>query len=115
MLAPWNRTVLQRVPASGGTPQPITVLNHERQENSHRWPQFLPDGRHFLFTARSSVRENTAIYAGSPDSHEVKQIVLAQSQAMYAPPGYLLFAREGTLMVQRFDQAKLELTGEPVP
>lgn len=114
VLAPWNRTVLQRVSASGGTPQPLTVLDLQRQENSHRWPYFLPDGRHFLFTARSSVRENTAIYVGSRDSRDVKRVLLAQSQAMYAPPGYLLFAREGTLMVQRFDQSKLELTDEPL-
>src|SRR5262249_24578915 len=48
---PTNRAPLMRVRTSGGTPQQLTTLNEARQENSHRWPSFLPDGRHFLFTA----------------------------------------------------------------
>ena len=52
---PTNRAPLMRVSASGGTPQQLTALDSARQENSHRWPTFLPDGRHFLFTARSNL------------------------------------------------------------
>lgn len=115
VFAPINRNVLHRVAAGGGTPQPITTLDAARQENSHRWPHFLPDGRHFLFTARSSVKENTAIYVGSLDSKETKRLLTAPSNAQYAPPGYLLFAREGTLMGQRFDASKLELRGDAFP
>jgi Tol biopolymer transport system component len=111
VLAPVNRTVLHKVAAAGGTPEPITTLNEDRKENSHRSPQFLPDGRHFLFTARSDVIENNFIYAGSLDSKDVKPLVAAQSNASYAA-GYLLFAREGTLMAQRFDAATLTLSGE---
>ncbi len=113
VLAPHNRVPLHRVSASGGTPQPITALNQQREENSHRWPHFLPDGRHFLFTARG--RDNTAIFAGSLDSKETKLLVTAQSNASFAPPGLLLFGREGTLMAQRFDPDKLELRGEAFP
>jgi hypothetical protein len=73
VLAPFNRTALQRVSAAGGTPEPITMLDANRRENSHRWPQFLPDGRHFLFTARSDVKENNLIYVGALDSKEIKR------------------------------------------
>jgi Tol biopolymer transport system component len=115
VLAPVNRTVLHKVPASGGTPEAITTLNPARRENSHRWPHFLPDGRHFLFTARSDVKENNLIYIGSLDSKDITPLVAAQSNAVYAAPGYLLFAQEGTLMAQRFDARALSLVGEAVP
>ena len=115
VLAPVNRTVLHRVPASGGTPEAITTLNPARHENSHRWPHFLPDGRHFLFTARSDVKENNLIYVGSLDSKDIMPLVAAQSNAVYAVPGYLLFAQEGTLMAQRFDARALSLSGEAFP
>jgi eukaryotic-like serine/threonine-protein kinase len=115
VFAPANRTVLHRVAAAGGTPEPITRLNEELHENSHRWPHFLPDGRHFLFTARSSVKENTAIYVGSLGSVTAERLLSAQSNASYAPPGHLLFGREGTLMAQSFDPSSLTLSGEAVP
>jgi Tol biopolymer transport system component len=114
VLAPVNRTVLHRVPADGGALQPITKLDASRRENSHRFPQFLPDGRHFLFTARSDVLENNIIYVGSLDSPDVRPLVAAQSNGLYAPPGYLLFAQEGTLMARRFDPRTLELSGEKI-
>jgi hypothetical protein len=82
VLAPVNQTVLHRVNASGGTPEPLTTLNAGRKENSHRWPHFLPDGRHFLFTARSDVKENNLIYVGSLDSKDVKPLLAAQSNAV---------------------------------
>ena len=113
VLAPVNRTVLHKVSAAGGTPEPITTLKVDRRENSHRSPQFLPDGRHFLFTARSDVIENNIIYVGSLDSKAVKPLIAAQSNAAYAA-GHLLFAREGTLMAQRFDATTLTLSGEAV-
>jgi WD40 repeat protein len=112
VFSPDNRVVLQRVAASGGTSQPVTTLDTTRRENSHRWPHFLPDGRHFLFTARSDVRENTGIYVAALDSKERTWLVEAQSAAAYAA-GYLLFVREGTLLAQRFDATTLRLSGEP--
>ena len=115
VLAPANRTSLHRVSAAGGTPEPITVLNSERRENSHRHPSFLPDGRRFLFTARSDVKENNVIYLASLDSTEIKPLIAAQSNAVYAPPGYLLFASDGSLMAQRFDAAAGAVAGDAFP
>ena len=112
---PRNRAPLMRVPASGGTPQQLTTLDTGRQENSHRWPSFLPDGRHFLFTARSSEKRNTAIYIGSLDSKDTKRLLTEQSNAVFTLPGDLLFVRDGTLMAQHFDVRRLELSGEAFP
>ena len=71
LVALANRTALSRVSANGGTPRPLTTLNVEK-ENSHRWPQLLPDGRHFLFTVRSDRPENLGIKIGALESPEVR-------------------------------------------
>jgi len=100
---------LRRVLAAGGESTAITMPDAAHQETSHRWPYFLPDGRHFLYLAQ----QPNSIYAGSLDSKETKRLLVADSRAVYAPPGYLLFVRQGTLMGQTFDAGRLELAGEP--
>jgi dipeptidyl aminopeptidase/acylaminoacyl peptidase len=113
VLTPSNQAPLHRVAAGGGAREPFTRLNHERRENSHRWPQFLPDGRHFLFTARSDLPENTAIYVGSlDDPGSPRRLLSAQSAAVFVPPGFVLFIRAGTLLAQPFDVRSLALTGD---
>jgi Tol biopolymer transport system component len=93
----------------------VTQLDNSRSEASHRWPFFLPDGRHFLFTARSFTVSNGAIFAGSIDSPEHKLILDLNTSAGYAPSGHLFFVRDRTLMAQRFNVKRLELEGDPVP
>jgi Tol biopolymer transport system component len=102
-----------RVPAAGGRPAPATKL--EAGEVFHRFPWFLPDGRHFLYTAIHPEPEKTAIYVAALDSQERKLIVAAASNAVYTPPGYLLFVRERALLAQPFDAAKLQTTGDAIP
>jgi hypothetical protein len=75
----------------------------------------LPDGEHFLFYVRSREAEHRGTYVSSLDAPEVKRLILAGVRAAYASPGYLLFAREGTLLAQRFDAKRLEIVGEPIP
>jgi len=106
---------IQRVSAAGGTATPATTLNASRQEIAHLWPHFLPDGRHFLYFARSTKAENSGIYVGSLDSQERTLLLNANSNAVYVPPGYLLYHRAGTLMAQPFDAQRTRLMGEPVP
>ena len=106
---------LHRIPATGGEAVPVTTLDEARKETGHAWPHFLPDGRHFLFLARNSQRENSAIYVGALDSKETKRLVSVDSSMAYAPPGYLLYVRDNTLMAQTFDADRLELAGEPFP
>jgi Tol biopolymer transport system component len=115
VFTPSNKKPLYRVPAAGGRQEPLTTLNSERRENSHRWPHFLPDGRHFLFTARSDLPEHTGIYAASiDDPGNPKWLLAAQSSAIYVSSGFLLFVRDNTLLAQPFDAAALQLSGEPV-
>jgi hypothetical protein len=106
---------LSRVSASGGIPQAITQIDRSRGETSHRWPIFLPDGKHFLFLAAnfSGYKEVDAIFAGSLDSKEKKFIVAAEANAAYAAPGYLLYYRDKTLLAQAFDAKSLTLKNEP--
>jgi serine/threonine protein kinase/Tol biopolymer transport system component len=110
---------LRRVPAAGGEPKPATSLNRERQELVHRTPAFLPDGRHFLFAVGSSLPEQTGIYVGSLDSPDHVRLLPDNSNALYSNgpgrSGFLLFARNGTLMAQPFDAARLKISGEPRP
>jgi Tol biopolymer transport system component len=122
-----DRTVY-RVPAAGGQPAKLTTLDPAYQENAHYWPEFLPDGRHFLYFVRSGLRGANAICVGSVDGQPGTgrriEVVKAATNAKYVPPpdgaiwrsaGWLLFLRETTLFAQRFDAARLALDGEPVP
>jgi hypothetical protein len=75
------------------------------------FPSFLPDDRHVLYFDQTTKE----VFAGSLDSVDEQQRVLAADPApAYAPPGYILFVRQGTLLAQQFDAKKLRLSGEPV-
>ncbi|MGA2002759.1 MAG: protein kinase [Terriglobales bacterium] len=107
---------LFRVSSSGGSPVAITKLDASRSETSHRWPVFLPDGRHFLYLGAnfSGLLENNAIFLGSLDSQERRLLVSASGNAAYAEPGYLLYLRDNkTLVAQPFDLRRYVLSGEP--
>jgi serine/threonine protein kinase len=112
VFTPGNRMPLYRVPAAGGSAVPVTTLDAGQQ--THRWPHFLPDGRRFLFLARSTRPETGGIYVGSLDAPAVARIMPAESSAAYAPPGYLLFVRDGALLAQRMDASTLRMDGDPV-
>jgi hypothetical protein len=92
----------------------MTALDTSLQETAHIWPHFLPDGRHFLYLAWSRTPEKRAIYVGKLDSDRKTRIMTSDSMAVYVPPGFLLFHRQGTLFAQAFDTAALVLHGEPV-
>jgi eukaryotic-like serine/threonine-protein kinase len=106
---------LYRIPASGGTPTQITVPDKTLNEDSHRWPVFLPDGIHYLYSAihLSGRRDLSSIYLGSLSSNEKRLMTKASANVAYAAP-YLLFYRDQTLFGQHFDTRNFELTGEPV-
>jgi len=110
-------TGLSQVSANGGTAVRITDPDASRGEDSHRWPMFLPDQKHFIYLAAnvSGKTEPDAIYVGALNSNEKKFVTKATANAVYVAPGYLLFYRDKTLFAQRFNAAKLELIGEPMP
>ncbi len=104
---------LQLIPAEGGQPVQVVELNHARKETGHLHPYFLPDGRHFLYLARSTDEGLSGVYIGSTESQETKRLLSAHLNAEYAPPGYLLVANQDRLTAQQFDSTSFELTGDP--
>jgi len=103
---------LQRVSAQGGTPVLATKIDDK--EEAHRWPYFLPDGRHFLFLGDAQTTENHHIRLGSLDSQESQILFVAVTRIAYAPPGYLLYVNQGALVAHPFDARSLKLTGDPI-
>ncbi len=101
-----------RVSAAGGEPKPVTTLDESRGETQHRWPSFLPDGRHFLYLARGQQQARNAVFVRSLDGSEPEQLVSADSPAVYATPGRLLYVREGALVSQPFDAANRSLASD---
>jgi Tol biopolymer transport system component len=106
---------IYRVPAAGGTRTALVKLDTARKETSVGWPQFLPDGKHFLYLLTGEKPEDSAYWVASLDSNEKKTLAPAQTLVEYAPPGYLLFVRDRTLVAQPFDAKALKTMGEPVP
>jgi eukaryotic-like serine/threonine-protein kinase len=123
IFAPDQTTGLFRVPASGGVSTAVTTLDQSQGELSHRWPQFLPDDRHFLYLAmRGQVvsgavltvsESNRLTFVGSLDTPQRAQLLQGALRSAYAV-GHLLFLREDTLVAQAFDVASLRLSGEPL-
>jgi serine/threonine protein kinase len=113
---------LMKVSATGGSPVAVTAL--APAETAHRWPQFLPDGKRFLYLRVSSSAEKTGIYVGSldlkPEQQSMRPLLLTDRQAYWVTPetggkSLLLIQREATLLAQPFDTGTLQLTGTPTP
>jgi Tol biopolymer transport system component len=109
---------IYRVPSSGGAPVLVTKLDAARQEFSHRWPEFLPDGRHFLFMNRRAAQtgrdDRLMLAIASLDDTRPKLLAPADSSAVYAS-GHVVFLRGRTLFAQPFDVDRHALTGDPAP
>ena len=114
LLAPAAEGPICRTHSGGGTPLPVTTLDSTRGETSHRFPCFLPDDDHFLYAALPRGPEGYTIYVGSLKTGRSRRIMSAESAPIYAPPGALVFLREGQVTAQRFDPRRLVLRGEPV-
>ena len=106
---------IHRVPAAGGTPVAAVKPDVARKETQVGWPEFLPDGRHFMYMSINQKVDDSAYRIGALDSTETKAFAPAQTMLTYAPPGYLLFVRDRTLVAQPFDAKAQKTTGEPVP
>jgi Tol biopolymer transport system component len=112
---------IYRVPAEGGEAAPVTKLDYDAQQNSHRFPVFLPDGEHFIYVARAAASgsgqagtPSNTIRVASIHGGEERVLMPTISNTTYAN-GHLLFLRETTLMARPFDADALEFTGEAVP
>jgi Tol biopolymer transport system component len=121
VFAPDGGSGLFRVSAGSGVATPVTQLDAASGEVSHQWPQFLPDGRHFLYLAMrgaigavAAVTDLRAIYVGSLDSADRTLVLRGALRPVYGS-GHLLFLRDATLMAQPFDTRAMRLAGDPVP
>ncbi len=119
VFSPSNSAPLMIVPASGGMPTPITTLDAEARERTHRWPQVLPGGDVVLFTVgyldSSESYEDSPIDAVRISTGQRKRILQGASFARYAGGGHLLYARGGFLFSVAFNPDSLETHGTPVP
>ena len=116
----YNDGPIMQVSASGGEPVAVTNIDQSRSENSHRWPQFLPDGRRFLYFVRADNPQVRGVYVSALDRPTEKTRLLGSTAAWYAPgrdagAGYLLWVRDDQLVAQPFDATSAQLAGDPVP
>jgi Tol biopolymer transport system component len=102
------------VSAGGGIPRPVVEVDADAGQTSLGWPEFLPDGRRFLYQV-SSGGGKRGIMLGEVGSDEATFLVEADSRVQYVEPGYLLYVREDTLVAQPFNARSGEITGEPRP
>ncbi len=113
LLAPLSEGPIYKVSANGGESVPVTTL--DSTETAHRFPQFLPDGNHFLYSSLPPHDGKFTIYLGSLDGKERRAVLTtAASGVVYAEPGYLLYARDDAIVAHRFDAKNGRVIGEPV-
>jgi len=112
--ADFRDAPLYRVPAAGGEPVPATALDVEKGEFSHRFPSFLPDGRHFLFGVEPQTAPNRirVKLASLDEVSKGKPLLEASTVPSFASPNQLVFPRDAALMSQSIDLARLEMVGE---
>jgi serine/threonine protein kinase/Tol biopolymer transport system component len=113
----WLGTRLWRVPAGGGTPEPVTPaekLLKEMGQEERLWPQLLPGGRDVLYTVWHRT-EDAGIALYSLDTDRQRVLVEKGSHAQYVPTGHLLYAWEGDILAAPFSLSELEVTGPSVP
>jgi Tol biopolymer transport system component len=126
--ATWNRdgvilyspsllSPIYRVTAQARQRVAITALDETRGESVHQWPEFLPDGKHFLYVVQrvdpNTRRSESELVVQEVGSKERKLLMRAASRTVYATPGYLLYVWNGDLLAQPFDAERLELRGDP--
>jgi Tol biopolymer transport system component len=109
VFAPRITSPMLRTSASGGGVTQVTQLDAKQAEISHRWPSFLPDGKHFLYTSRGR-----GIFLASVDGSIPPRRLLEESSNAQYSAGFLLYSRESTLLARPFDVRRLQFTGPPV-
>jgi len=122
VFAPLSNSGLWKVPARGGTPQALTIVDQQKRENSHRWPFVLPGGKAVLFSIEMSSAKSYDIAVQSLETGQRRILVEGGASPRYLPTGHLLYARASSptasassLVAVPFDVKRLQVTGDPIP
>jgi Tol biopolymer transport system component/predicted Ser/Thr protein kinase len=119
LFAPDNTSGLSKVSAAGGTPAVVTSVDSSRREDNHRWPLFLPDGVHFLYSTQTTgaggASEQDRILAGSLSDTSYRTELFHASSNMAFVRGHLLYYQQKALMARPFDPEKISFSGDAVP
>jgi len=119
LYVPDRYAPITRIPASGGQAKAIDIA-HGGSKPSFGHPSLLPDGRHILYSVNDRLGTGmetaggSGIFVATVDGKDERRLLPVLSNARFLAPGYLLYAREGTLRAQRFDPVRLELQGESI-
>jgi serine/threonine protein kinase/Tol biopolymer transport system component len=111
-------TGIYEVSANGGAPKPITTLDVDKGETSHRLPEVLPGGDIVLYTAYGATYQDVSIVALSLKTNERKVLIEGASFPHYVSTGHIVYVQPklpGVVMAVAFDPAGLRLSGTPVP
>ncbi|HXI02022.1 MAG TPA: hypothetical protein VNI57_02490, partial [Candidatus Saccharimonadales bacterium] len=116
VYVPDRYSRIMRIPQTGGEPTIVGGAGPAGTKRIYSQPSLLPDRRHLLYTVNESWEggTNSGIYVSTLDGKDERQVVPVLSNARYVDPGYLIYARDGTLRAQRFDPGRLEAHGEPI-
>ena len=106
---------LFQINAHGGPVTPVTTLDSTAREVAHRWPSFLPDGEHFIFTSVSNIDGPFEVRIGSIHGGHGRSLLTTPSAAVYAHPGHLIYAGDTAIVAQRFDAGSARIRGAPFP
>jgi eukaryotic-like serine/threonine-protein kinase len=115
LFAPATNDAIYRVPTSGGEPALVTRVDASRHEASHRWPQLLPDGRHFLYFVQTTSPDSHGIYIGEIGGSASRRVLTSPLSATFVAPDRLVFVSDDALMETRFDWKQQRLIGDPKP
>ena len=121
LFAPSLADGFYRVAATGGKPEQVFGLDETKLERADLWPQFLPDGKHFVFYQLTDLAETSGVYLGTMEKPEYHRLFASQTNAAFSPgtpdapkTGYLLYINERNLMAQRFNLGRLETVDDPI-
>ena len=114
LFSPGVSDPIMRVSIGGGPAEALTERDAHGTGRDHRWPQFLPDGKRFLFSSTLGAMETRGIYIGSLDKTPYVRVLAGDGAGRFAPPDRLLTIAQGALQVYKFDPASGAVSGAPV-
>ncbi|HLF95113.1 MAG TPA: hypothetical protein VJB14_16715, partial [Planctomycetota bacterium] len=116
LYVPDRYSPVMRVPESGGQPIAVSAAGPDKSRRTYSQPSLLPDRRHILYTVNDAWEggENSGIFVATIDGKEERRLVPVLSNARFVEPGYLIYARNGSLRAQRFNPGRLEVSGDPI-